>query len=290
MGIYAVAAVHAPYPHVATAHGIFSREADFATGLASRARRFLDSRYERYCLSRVQNLISISPYVDEEVARIGGFRGRIFRIENPVADAYFTVKAEAQEATILFAGRVIPRKDLLGLLRAVTRVRREVPEVCLRVAGETDSAPTYVETCRQYIQQQDLGHLVRFLGSLPMDEMLQEYARCALLVLSSKQETAPVAVAEAMAAGRPVVATRVCGVPHMVEHGASGLLVDYGDVDGMAAALVEILRDGQLRLQMGQRGREMAKERYRSDAVAGKTREAYLRLSQTGRKSSSARS
>jgi glycosyltransferase involved in cell wall biosynthesis len=76
----------------------------------------------------------------------------------------------------------------------------------------------------------------------------------------------------------------------MVEHGASGLLVDYGDVDGMAAALVEILRDGQLRLQMGQRGREMAKERYRSDAVAGKTREAYLRLSQTGRKSSSARS
>ena len=281
IGIYAAAAASSPYPHVATTHGIFSREAEFATGLASRFRGFMDSAFERYCVARMKNLISISPYVEEELARIGGFRGRIYRIDNPVADAYFTVNTEGEEATILYAGRVIPRKDLLTLLRTLVIVRKEIPQVRLRVAGETESAPAYFETCRQFIEEQALGTAVTFLGSLPMEQMVQEYARCAVLALSSKQETAPVAVAEAMAAGRPVVATRVCGVPYMVEDGVSGLLVD-SHVDGLASALVRVLRDRRLRKQMGQHGRELAEERFRVHVVAGKTRQVYLQLAATG--------
>ncbi len=278
MGIYAAAAMHSPYPHVVTTHGIFSREAAFATGPGSRLRGLMDSVFERYCLSRVQNLISISPYVNEEVARLGGFKGRIFDVDNPVADAYFEVNTRGEESTILFAGRVLPRKDLLGLLHALTKVRREIPKVRLRVAGETQSASDYVETCRQFIQQQGLGTAVTFCESLSMEDMVQEYARCTLLALSSKQETAPVVVAEAMAAGRPVVATRVCGVPYMVDDGVSGLLVNYGDVDGLASALIRVLGDHKLRLQMGRHGRKMAEARYRVDAVARKTRQVYEQL------------
>jgi glycosyltransferase involved in cell wall biosynthesis len=278
MGLYAAAALHSPYPHVVTTHGIFSREAAFAAGLGSRLRGLMDSVFETYCLSRVQNLISISPYVDEEVARLGVFKGRVFRIENPVADAYFTVNLEGEESTVLFAGRVIPRKDLLSLLRALSIVRSAMPEVRLRVAGETQSAPGYVETCRQFIQQHGLASAVTFVGSLSMEEMVQEYARCTVLALSSKQETAPVVVAEAMAAGRPVVATKVCGVPYMVEEDVSGLLVDYGDVDGLASSLIRVLGDRQLRLQMGRNGRKMAETRYRVAAVARKTRQVYGQL------------
>jgi glycosyltransferase involved in cell wall biosynthesis len=279
MGIYAAAAMHSPYPHVVTTHGIFSREAEFVRGIGARVRGFLDSVFERYCLSRVQNLISISPYVDEEVALLGGFKGHTFRIENPVADAYFAVNTQGEESTILYAGRVLPRKDLLGLLHALTKVRREIPEVRLRVAGETESAPAYADMCRQFIQQQGLDTAVTFLGSLPVEDMVQEYAGCTVLALASKQETAPVVVAEAMAASRPVVATRVCGVPYMVEDGCSGLLVDYGDVDELAGALIRVLCDRQLRLQMGRHGREMAEARYRLDVVAGKTRQVYMQLS-----------
>jgi len=282
MGIYAGAATHSDYPHVVTAHGIFSREAEFARGLASRARGVLDSAFERYSVSRIKNLIAISPYVEEELLRIGGFGGQAVRIENPVADDYFQVESDGQQATILHAGRVIPRKDLLTLLRALVHVRDELPEVQLRVAGETESAPDYVRTCREFVQRSKLDTSVTFLGALTMAEMVQEYAQCAVLALSSRQETAPVVIAEAMAAARPVVATRVCGVPSMVEDGATGLLVEQGDAGKMARALVRILSSPQLCLRLGRRGREMAELRFRARVVAGSTREVYRQLVETG--------
>jgi glycosyltransferase involved in cell wall biosynthesis len=278
MGIYAAAAADSPFPYVVTIHGIFSREAEFTHGLASRYRGWMDSLFERHYLARVRNLISISPYVEKEVARIGGFKGHVFQIENPVADEYFTVQDGGEDAAILYAGRVIPRKGLLLLLQALAQVQKEIPEARVRVAGETDSAPDYVTACRQFIEEHGLTGAVAFLGSLDLQQMVEEYSTCKVLALTSKQETAPAAIAEAMAAGRPVVATRVCGVPYMVEDGASGVLVEYGDVVRLAQALLRLLRDSPLRARLGQRGRELAERRFRLETVASQTRQAYLEL------------
>jgi len=278
LGIYAAAAAQSPYAHIVTLHGIIPREAAFVRGSAARLRAFLDSIYARYCLARAKNLISINPYVEEELVRLGGFRGRIYPIENPVDDVFFTVKGNGEEATILYAGRVIPRKNLLDLLRALNLVRETVADVRLRIAGEAESDPEYVRLCRQFLTQHGLDGMVTFLGSLTTQQMAQEYERCAVLALPSKQETAPVAVAEAMAAGRPVVATRICGMPYMVEDGCSGFLVDDGDVPGLANALIRLLSNPQLRRQMGQRGRELANTRFRADLVAHQTYQAYLQV------------
>jgi glycosyltransferase involved in cell wall biosynthesis len=202
----------------------------------------------------------------------------VYPIENPVDDVFFTVNGQGEQAILLYAGRVLPRKGLLNLLRALVEVRQAMPQVCLRVAGETESAADYVEACRQFIEQQALDSAVAFLGSLTMEQMVEEYGRCAALALPSKQETAPIVVAEAMAAGRAVVATRVCGVPYMVEDGVSGLLVDHGDVAALASALQLVLRDRQLQLEMGRRGRQMAEARFRADVVARETRQVYCEL------------
>ncbi len=275
LGIYAAAAVRGPWPHVVTTHGIVFREAEFASGLVGRWRGFMDSRFERYCLARVRAFISINPYVEQEMARIGGVQGSVYRVENPVDDAFFGVSRLAEGSTVLYAGRVIPRKGLLNLLQALVDVRNKVPRVSLRVAGETGSAPAYVEACRRFIAQHQLDGVVRFLGPLTVAQMVEEYARCAVLALTSKQETAPVAVAEAMAAARPVVATRVCGVPYMVEEERSGLLVECGDTPALADALTRVLSDDALRTRAGQRGREIAQTRFRADHIARQTREVY---------------
>ena len=281
MGIYAAAAAAARCPHVVTAHGIFFREARFASGWASRVRRRMDSGFERHCLRLAQNLISISPYVRQELVQHCGFQGRVFDIDNPVQDMFFNVDGEGEESTVLFAGRVIPRKGLRQLLSALVRVRQEMPAVQLRIAGETDSAPDYVAACQQLVEQQGLGSAVTFLGPLDMETMVAEHARCTLLALPSKQETAPVVVAEAMAAGRAVVATRICGVPYMVEDGGSGLLVEEGDSKGLATALLRVLQDPALRSRMGQRGRQIAAARFRASVVAAQTRQVYLALAGT---------
>jgi glycosyltransferase involved in cell wall biosynthesis len=238
----------------------------------------MDGTFERYCLARVKNLISISPYVEDELVGRRGFQGRVYRIENPVDDRFFLARDQEQEATILYAGAVIPRKNLLDLLRALVIVRGEMPQVNLRIAGETESAPTFMATCRQFITEQCLAPVVSFLGSLTAEDMANEYARCTLLALTSRQETAPVAIAEAMAAGRPVMATAICGVPYMVEESVSGLLVEPGDVTALANALLRILSDTSLRQKMGARGREMAEARFRAEVVANQTRQVYLGL------------
>jgi glycosyltransferase involved in cell wall biosynthesis len=288
IGIYAISALGFPCKHVVTMHGIIFREAQFAPKLLGRLRGSFDSFYERYSVARVQNLISINPYVEQEVAQIGGFRGHLYAIENPVDDIFFTVPAQnagwstdggaEDKSTILYAGAVIPRKGLLNLLRALAQAQRTVPHIRLRVAGEVDSDPAYVQVCRQFIAEHGLETAVTFLGSLTMKEVVTEYARCAVLALPSKQETAPVVVAEAMAAGRPVVATRRCGMPYMVEHGGSGLLVEDDDVSGLADALLLVLADDQLRARLGQRGRELAQVRFRADVVAQRTRDVYLQV------------
>jgi glycosyltransferase involved in cell wall biosynthesis len=228
--------------------------------------------------------VSISPYIDQEIQTLGerfparAFRGRVFHIENPVDERFFSVSEPPQEPSILYVGRVIPRKGLLELLRSLALVRADFPAARLRIAGETDAAPEYVAACRQFLADNHLDESVLFLGSLTMEQVIEEYRGCGFVALPSLQETSPVAVAEAMAVGRAVVTNRVCGMPYLVEDGQSGLLLNYGDSEAWAAALRKLLADSGLRTRMGSRGRIIAEQRFRPAVVAAATRAAYYEI------------
>jgi glycosyltransferase involved in cell wall biosynthesis len=127
---------------------------------------------------------------------------------------------------------------------------------------------------------------VVFLGLLDVKHMADEYARCSLLCLPARAESAPMVIAEAMAAGKPVVATRVGGIPEMVEDGATGRLCVPGDPGQLAACLRELLTNDDLRRDMGERARCAAIQRYRADSVARATLDAYLRVLNTPSSSS----
>ena len=94
------------------------------------------------------------------------------------------------------------------------------------------------------------------------------YAAVDIVALTSRNEGTPVALIEAMAAGRPVVATDVGGVADVVEHGTSGLLVPSGDMRALADALARLAGDASERHRLGQNGRAHALARYRADRLA----------------------
>ena len=81
--------------------------------------------------------------------------------------------------------------------------------------------------------------------------MKQALEECQILVLPSQAEVSPMIVQEAMAAGKPVVATAVGGVPYLVEDGGSGILVPYGDAEELAQALEKLLTNSSLAKSMG---------------------------------------
>ena len=104
---------------------------------------------------------------------------------------------------------------------------------------------------------------------------VREIAAARAVVLFSRQENAPTIIAQAMAAGKPVVASRVGGVAEMVDDGATGFLVESEDEAALADRLARVLDDEPLCGQMGRRAHEIASARFAPDAIAELTVRAY---------------
>lgn len=285
-GIYADAALQWGGPAVITLHGVVFREAALALAssrLPVRLRWQLDALYERWVVRRARDLVAISPYVAQEYRPLT--RARFHDIENPVDDRFFDVPAAMAQAfddaagpRLLCVARVIPRKDILTLIRAFARVREGFPGVTLEIAGQDDADPAYAAACREEIGRLGLAGGVRFLGGMFGVELAACYARADLVLLTSRQETAPVVVAEAMAAGRPVVATAVGGVPFLVTDGQTGLLAPPGNAAGLADAALALLRDPARRQAFGVAARAAARQRFSLAAVVERTLALYQTL------------
>jgi glycosyltransferase involved in cell wall biosynthesis len=106
-------------------------------------------------------------------------------------------------------------------------------------------------------------------------DMPAVYAAMDIFVLPSLNEGLPMTILEAMAASRPVIATRVGAIPSVIKNGETGLLVDPGDVNGLRDALARLLIDSDLCRRMGSAGHNWVSENYTSEAMALKYREMY---------------
>jgi glycosyltransferase involved in cell wall biosynthesis len=231
-------------PFVLTLHGsgTAGRFADLEL-----ARRF--PRLVRWIVRRARTVICVSEALAEAARRCGGRDVRT--IPNGVT-LPAALGEEAQPAEVLFAGRLSAEKGIPELVAATE-------DLNLVVAGDGP-----------------LRHLVPdALGFVPHDELERLYARAAVVVLPSYREGLPLCVLEAMAHGRPVVASAVGGIPELVEDGVTGYLVEPGDVAGLRAALEKLLADPALRRRMGRAARERVAERCSWDRVTTATLDAY---------------
>jgi len=276
-GHYAVAAVAGDVPAtVVTPHGVIFREARFATRAKERFGWWLQALWERRVLRRARHIIAISPYVERELG--GRTRAAFHHVENPVSDAFFAVPAEPQGTHILWVGRLIPRKDPWTAVRAFAAVKRACPESELSIAGESDTNRSFARDTRRLAASLGLDGSVHWLGELHRAEMLEQYRTCRLVLLSSLQETAPVVIGEAMAAGRPVVTTAAGGCAHLVKNGETGFVAGVGDAAELAEGIKRLITDDELSERLSGAARLEAWQRFRPSVVVDKTLDLYLDL------------
>jgi glycosyltransferase involved in cell wall biosynthesis len=133
--------------------------------------------------------------------------------------------------------------------------------------------------------RRDLEHRAHELGVVRdtlflgyQEDVAPFYAAFDALVLPSSNEGTPVSAIEALAAGRPVVATKVGGVPDVVRDGEDGFLVEPGATDELAERLERLARDPDLRARMGERGRERVLPRYAVDRLVADVDQLYRAL------------
>lgn len=136
-------------------------------------------------------------------------------------------------------GRLVPIKDLTTLLDAMARLKTRMPDLHLALVGDGESATALRELARSL----GIGSRVLFVGW--QQDLRSVYGGLDLVVLSSRNEGTPVSLIEALAAGRPVVATAVGGVPEVLEQGSLGRLVPAGDSPSLAEAICQSLADPQ---------------------------------------------
>jgi glycosyltransferase involved in cell wall biosynthesis len=149
-------------------------------------------------------------------------------------------------------GRLVPEKGVDIFLRAAALVRAVVPSARFLVVGDGPMRPDL----EREADSRGLGDRITFTGFRP--DATQAIAGLDVLAVPSRSDGSPLVVCEAMAAGVPVVASRVGGLPDLVDDGRSGVLVQPGDVEDLARALVSLLLDPAAAGRLGAGGRELA--------------------------------
>jgi glycogen synthase len=230
-------ALAARLPIVVTLHG-----SDMAA--ASRA-----TRLARTLLRPPRVVLAVSDALAEDARRLGAADVRVVRngVELPAE-----VGVESDPPEVLFVGRLAEEKGIEELAAATAGLE-------LVVVGDGP-----------------LRHLVPgTLGFLPREALAARYARAAVVVCPSRREGFGLACAEAMAHGRPVVATAVGGLAELVADGETGLLVPPRDQRALRVALDRLLGDADLRRRMGEAGRDRIRDLCGWDAVLDRTLAAY---------------
>ncbi|MBY6159634.1 glycosyltransferase family 4 protein [Mameliella alba] len=148
---------------------------------------------------------------------------------------------------LVFVGRLAGVKGVPILLDALRSLAADIPGLHATIIGDGPD--------RAAIEAQAQGLPVAFTGYRSQSEVAETLATADLFVLPSFAEGVPVVLMEAMASQVPVITTRIAGVPELVEHGASGLLVAPGDTEGLAKAIRALADDPRQRAEMGTTGR-----------------------------------
>lgn len=168
------------------------------------------------------------------------------------------------------------------LLEAFSIARRKVLDIRLSLAG---SGPM-TESLKKRIGELGLEHAVDVPGYLDYREVEKFFSEHHILVMPSRMESFGVAALEAASCARPVIATRVGGVPEVVLDGETGLLVEKEDVSSLADAIVSLATDRELMTRMGLAGRRLVQQKYLWETCLDKMCELYDRLIANAKKNS----
>lgn len=165
--------------------------------------------------------------------------------------------------------RVAPQKDYFTLVKAARKVIRQNRHVRFLIVGDNSSTPSYrrhyAEVC-EAIKANDLLPYFVFTGARPDVQRLM--AALDIFVLSTHMEGLPLVILEAMAHGKPVIATKVDGVPEVVAHARTGLLHEHEDAQQLASDLLALIGDPERRAALGHAGRALVQKEFSEEAFA----------------------
>jgi glycosyltransferase involved in cell wall biosynthesis len=229
----------------------------------------------RFVARSCSAIVSPSKAVTDNLARAGIAPGKLHTVYNGIDLQRFEVDPAAVAAvrrelgldertkSVGLFGQMLPYKGHRTLIEAAPHILQACPDARFFFVGALENPP-YQDELRQSIKAAGLAHVFRFCG-WRRDVPVVLGAMDVVAVLTTTPEPAALGLMEAMAAGRPVVATRTGGTPEIVVDGENGLLVPPGDAAAVAAGLVRLVQDGVQRSRFGLAGRHRVEREFTLD-------------------------
>lgn len=242
--------------------GNFEQSNRFVDGTPSfdvKVKRFIGSSVANFVLNRADHVKLLYPPLDSMSKR---FKRGISVFHNFVGIKQIQARSrQEREPNIILLGHPWYLKGVDLLIKAFHEIKHEFPEHRLMIAGYCwDKTP--------FEKLRDGDKRIQLLQPLPHPEAIELIARSELFVLPSRTEGMGRVLLEAMAAKTPIVASNVDGIPHYVEHGETGLLVDSENVEQLASAMRKALGDRKLANKMADKAYRRVFERYSEERFA----------------------
>lgn len=209
-------------------------------------------------------IISVSADMSQELIKLGAPAHKL--VLNPCTpNTLFTYHDVSSNPPIFISvGRFAAKKGPEYTIRAFSKVVAEKPDAKLLMLGDGE----LLATCQQLASALGVDQKIEFLGSCPPAKVAELHHQARVFVQHSRRaedgdsEGTPVSVVEAMRSGLPVVSTRHAGIKDVVLEGETGFLVDEGDWEGMAAAMLALANNPTLAAEMGKKGHDRVEAHY----------------------------
>jgi len=239
----------------------------------------MTNAYARWILPKVDDIInttesyaSTSP-VMKKLPHHAVPIGMHFELFDKSREMQNISEATRDRKQVLFLGRLAANKGIDYLVRAIPLVLKEVPDAKFMICGEGEEKP-HVE---EFIDSIGVRDHIKFMGKVNLDQMVELYSNSAMFVFPSinRLEAFGIVQLESMSCYTPVVASNIPGVNNVMDVNESGLLVEPRDVEGLAKAIVKILKDPELAKSMGQRGRQLVETKYNWKTIGDQIENIY---------------
>lgn len=255
-------------------------------GYFGRLSTWLFLNVERLLGRFTSQFVAISPEIASDLDRLGIGRGKTSVIRlglelkhlsgHPPGTLRRELGIELGVPTVGIVGRLVPIKAHDLFLEAASRLVKTDPTVQFVIVGDGE----LWDDLHRHVGELGLGASVHFTGW--RKDLAAVYSDLDVVVCCSRNEGTPVSLIEACAAGRPVVGTRVGGVPDIITPGVNGLLVPSGDAAAVAGAIQELVSDPARRASMGEEGRRMMLQRHGADRMVKELEDLYRNLLDRG--------
>ena len=271
-GAYALTAYKSEFPSLISIQGIIFEYNKVNPSLSYR----LQIPIERYTIKRNKNFGCRTNW-DKNFILSNNKNANIFYVPEAISNIFFKYSWEQDKTrSILFVGYLSKRKGIEILLKSISIVKKRFPEIILKVVGT--GKQKYLNYLKELTKQLNIGENVIWYGSQNAEQIAEHLSKSTIFVLPTFIDNSPNSLAEAMAIGTPCIASRVGGVPSMINDGVDGLLVEAANAEKLANKIITLLENKKMQIKISKNAKATAIKRNLPEKVCKTVLNVYKEI------------